>query len=169
MNVILCGMMGSGKTTVSCALAKLLGWERVDTDEVIESRYGKIAGIFEKQGEEYFRELETQVAAELSQKDRLVISTGGGLVLKKKNVELLKGKGTIVYLQASIPTLVKRLSKDKDRPLLKGEEGLEKRLSSLLTARVPIYGSVADYTVDTEDKTPEEIAKEIIGHVQGEK
>lgn len=169
MNVILCGMMGCGKTTVSLALAKRLGWERVDTDELIVSRYGKIADIFAKQGEGYFRGLETQVAAELSQKDRLVISTGGGFVLKEENVKLLKEKGVIVYLQASLSTLVKRLREDVDRPLLQGGEGLEKRLISLLSARAPIYESVADYTVHTDEKTPEEIANEIVGYVQVEK
>ena len=169
MNVILCGMMGSGKTTVSYALAKLLGFERADTDECIVERYGKIADIFERQGEEYFRELETQITEELSQKDRLVISTGGGLVLKEKNVELLKKSGLIVYLRASIPTLVKRLSADKDRPLLKTEEGLEKRLISLMRERAPIYEKAASFTVDVDDKTPEKIANEIIGHVRGEK
>ena len=169
MNVILCGMMGCGKTTVSLVLSKLLGWERVDTDECIVSRYGNISDIFEKQGEGYFREVETQITAELAQKDNLVISTGGGLVLKEKNVQLLQEKGVIVYLRASIPTLVKRLSGDKDRPLLQGEEGLENRLSSLLKTREPIYAQVADCTVATDGKTPEEIAEEILGHVRGEK
>lgn len=169
MNVILCGMMGSGKTTVSYALAKLLGFERVDTDECIVNHYGKIADIFERLGEEYFREVETQITEELSQKDRLVISTGGGLVLREKNVELLKKSGLIVYLCASIPTLVERLSTDKDRPLLKTEEGLEKRLISLMRERAPIYEKAASFTVGVDDKTPEEIANEIMGHVRGEK
>ena len=113
MNLILCGMMGSGKTTVSLALSKLLGWERLDTDERIVDRYGNITDIFEKQGEGYFRELETQICAELSQKDRLVISTGGGLVLRKENVELLKKNGVLVYLRAGIPTLPLILRKSK--------------------------------------------------------
>lgn len=169
MNVILCGMMGSGKTTVSYALAKLLGFKRVDTDECIVNRYGKIADIFARQGEEYFREAETQITEELSQEDRLVISTGGGLVLKEKNVELLRENGVIVYLRASIPTLVERLSKDEDRPLLKTEEGLEKRLIALMKVRGPIYERAASFAVDVDDKTPEEIANEIIGHVRDEK
>ena len=169
MNVILCGMMGSGKTTVSFALAKCLGWERVDTDECIVDRYGKISDIFEKQGEAYFRGLETQISSELAQKDRLVISTGGGLVLKEENVELLKKNGIIVYLRTSIPTLVKRLLGDEDRPLLKGEANLEQRLISLLDVREPIYEKVANYVVDTDGKSPEELALEIQGHVRDEK
>ena len=168
MNLVLCGMMGSGKTTVSLALSKRLGWERVDTDECIASRYGKIADIFEKQGEGHFRVLETKICAELAQKDCLVISTGGGLVLKKENVELLKKKGTIVYLRASIPTLVKRLSADENRPLLQGGD-LEERLTSLLKARSSIYEEVSAFFVDVDDKTPEELAEEIIGHVRDEK
>ena len=168
MNLILCGMMGSGKTTVSLALSKLLGWERLDTDERIASRYGNITDIFEKQGEGYFRELETQICAELSQKDRLVISTGGGLVLRKENVELLKKNGVLVYLRAGIPTLIERLSTDKDRPLLKGED-LKKRLTFLLKERAPIYEEVSAFWVDVDDKTPEEIANEIVGQVRDEK
>ena len=81
----------------------------------------------------------------------------------------MKKSGLIVYLRASIPTLVKRLSADKDRPLLKTEEGLEKRLISLMKIREPIYGKVASFAVDVDDRTPEEIANEIIGHVRGEK
>lgn len=169
MNLILCGMMGSGKTTVSFALAKLLGWERADVDERIVDRYGNISDIFEKQGEAYFREVETQITAELAKGDRLVISAGGGLVLKQENVDLLRKNGVIVYLRASVPTLVKRLSKDKDRPLLKGGESLGKSLASLLNERTPTYERVAAFAVDVDGKTPEEIANEIARHVRDEK
>ena len=168
MNLILCGMMGSGKTTVSVALSNLLGWEHMDTDERIASRYGNITDIFQRQGEEYFRTLETELCAELLQRDELVISTGGGLVLRQENVDLLKKNGVIVYLRATLPTLVKRLSNDKDRPLLQGQD-LEKRLTSLLEERSAIYERTSAFFVDVDNKTPEDIAKEIIGHVRIEK
>ena len=163
MNVILCGMMGSGKTTVSFALAKCLGWERVDTDECIVDRYGKISDIFEYYGEAHFRKLETEVVKELAQKDNLVVSTGGGLVLKNENNAVLKKNGKIVFLRATLETLNKRLIVDGTRPLLQAStESISDRLARLLKERTPIYECVSDYIVDVDNKKVEEIALEIV-------
>ena len=85
MNLILCGMMGAGKTTIGIKIAEITGRRWYDTDELIVDKYGKIADIFEYYGEPHFRKLETEIVKELAQKDGLVISTGGGLVLKKEN------------------------------------------------------------------------------------
>ena len=98
MNLILCGMMGAGKTTVGIKIAETVGLRWYDTDDVIVENHGKISDIFKRYGEEYFRKLETETVAKLSKKDGLVISVGGGLVLKEENVELLKRNGKIVYL-----------------------------------------------------------------------
>ena len=166
MNIVLCGMMGAGKTCVGKMLAKLTGGRFVDTDELIVQKHGAISDIFAKHGESYFRDLETQTAEELSKKDSLIIATGGGFVLRENNVALLKEKGKIVFLQASEETLVKRLLTDTTRPLLKGGE-LSEKIRTLLSARAPIYGKVADYTVSVDNKTVEETAKEIIKTVEG--
>ena len=163
MNLILCGMMGSGKTTVGIKIAELTGRRWYDTDGVIVDRHGKISDIFEYYGEAHFRKLETEIVRELVKKDELIISTGGGLVLKSENNTLLKENGKIVFLRAGLETLSKRLHVDGTRPLLQtSTESIRVRLERLLKERTPVYESVADYIVDVDDKTPEVIAEEII-------
>ena len=163
MNLILCGMMGSGKTTVGIKIAELTGRRWYDTDGVIVDRHGKISDIFEYYGEAHFRKLETEIVRELVKKDDLIISTGGGLVLKSENNTLLKENGKIVFLRAGLETLSKRLHVDGTRPLLQtSTESIRVRLERLLKERTPVYESVADYIVDVDDKTPEVIAEEII-------
>lgn len=162
MNVILCGMMGCGKSTVGESLAERLGRAYCDTDALIVERHGRIADIFEKHGEAYFRHLETETVRELVQRDDLVIATGGGLVLKQENVTLLKGSGKVVFLRAKVETLVKLLQADRERPLLQNANSLRERLENLLKDRAPIYEEAADFIVDVDEKTPEEIAGEII-------
>ena len=163
MNVILCGMMGAGKTTIGIKIAELTGRRWYDTDGLIVDRYGKISDIFEYYGEVHFRKLETQIVKELSEQDGLVISTGGGLVLKNENNALLQSNGKIVFLRASLETLNKRLVVDGTRPLLQAStESISDRLAKLLKERTPIYEHVADYIVDVDGKTPDEIAREIV-------
>lgn len=170
MNLILCGMMGAGKTTVGIKIAETVGLRWYDIDDVIVENHGKISDIFKRYGEEYFRKLETETVAKLSQKDGLVISVGGGLVLKEENVELLKRNGRIVYLRAGLETLERRLSTDSTRPLLQTDgETLRERLTRLLKERAPIYERVADYIVDVDGKTPEKIAAEAVVLIKDEK
>ena len=167
MNIVLCGMMGAGKTTIGIKIAEITGKRWYDTDGVIVDKYGKISYIFEYYGEPHFRKLETEVVKELSQKDELVISTGGGLVLKKENNELLQQNGKIIFLRASLETLAKRLHVDGTRPLLQtSTESIRDRLSRLMQERMPIYEHVADYIVDVDGKTPETIAEEIVALAQ---
>lgn len=166
MNVILCGMMGAGKTTIGIKIAELTGRRWYDTDGLIVDKHGKISDIFEYYGEAHFRRLETEIVRELVQKDDLVISTGGGLVLKKENNALLQENGKIVFLRATLETLAKRLKVDGERPLLQAStENIRDRLARLLKERAPVYEHVADYVVDVDGKTPEEIAKEIVAIV----
>ena len=169
MNLILCGMMGAGKTTIGIKIAEITGRRWYDTDGVIVDKHGKISDIFEYYGEAHFRKLETQVIKELSEMDNLIISTGGGLVLKSENNALLKKNGKIVFLRASHDTLAQRLHVDGTRPLLQtSTESIRDRLSRLMKERMPVYEHVADYTVDVDGKTPEQIAQEIVEMV-GEK
>lgn len=165
MNLILCGMMGSGKTTVGIKIAEITGRRWYDTDELIVSKYGKISDIFEYYGEAHFRALETETVKELAQKDTLVISTGGGVVLKNENCEVLQANGKIVYLRASVETLANRLKTDDSRPLLQTTESISSRLEGLMEQRAPIYERVADCIVDVDGKSPEQIAMEIIATV----
>ncbi len=160
MNIVLCGMMGCGKTTVAAELSRLTGMEQTDTDAEIVKEYGRIADIFEKYGEARFREIETQTVARISSRDNIIIATGGGCVLNSANVEYLKLNGKIFFLQTRAETLVKRVEGDTERPLLAG--GAEKRINELLPARTPKYLTAADYVVDTDGAEPGEIALKII-------
>lgn len=163
MNLVLCGMMGAGKTTIGIKLAELTGLRWYDTDGLIVDKYGKISDIFEYYGEAHFRKLETEIVRQLAKKDDLVISTGGGLVLKEENNLLLKEKGKIVFLRATVETLAKRLNVDGTRPLLQtSTESIRDRLERLMEERMPVYEHVADFIVDVDGKTPEQIAREII-------
>lgn len=168
MNIILCGMMGVGKSSVGMKIAELTGRKWVDTDLVIESRHGRISDIFEYYGEAHFRGLESELVEELAKQDGLVISTGGGLVLRHENNELLKQNGKIFYLKASFESIYARVRADETRPLLGDLDKTAERLEELLSDRLPIYEHVADYTVETDEKTVEETAAEIIALIAGE-
>ena len=159
MNIVLIGMPASGKTTVAAALSKALGLKVLDTDALIVEKHGEINKIFEKFGEEYFRDLESEAVQAVAKNTNAVISTGGGCPLRKENVLALKKTGKIVFLRASVSELILRTEGDGTRPLLKGER--EERLKSLLAVRTPVYEDAADFTVDTDGLTPEEIAKKI--------
>ncbi len=166
MNIVLCGMMGSGKTTVGGALARKTGRACVDTDEYIVARHGKISDIFAERGEAYFRTLETEAVKELSQRDGLVLATGGGLVLKEENVRLLKRNAKIFFLSASCQTLFDRLKEDTSRPLLKDKDKLSETLTRLLSERTPRYLAAADEVVQTDGKSAERIAEEILAKME---
>ena len=161
MNVVLCGMMGVGKSTVGVKVAELMNRLWLDTDTAISDRYGSINDIFEYYGEAHFRSLESELTRELSEKEDLVISTGGGLVLKHENAELLKKKGKIFFLKASLDTLLTRVQGDDTRPLLKNVNTKEK-LEQLILERTHRYEHVADYKIETDGKSAEEVAREIV-------
>lgn len=162
MNVVLCGMMGVGKTSVGIKISELTGRHWFDTDVVITDRHGRISDLFEFYGEAHFRALETDIVRELSGKDNLVISTGGGLVLKPENSEMLKNGGKIFFLRARIDTLLSRVRADDSRPLLREKTKMSERLGELLRERGPVYEHVADYIIDTDGKTVEEVAREVV-------
>ena len=167
MNIVLCGMMGVGKSSVGVRVAERTGRMWYDTDVVISDRHGRISDIFEFYGEAHFRALETEIVRELSARDGLVISTGGGLVLKPENNELLKKNGKIFFLRATFETLLKRVRADETRPLLKNTGKTAETLGKLLKERTPVYEHVADYIIDTDGRTVREIADEIVALADG--
>ena len=148
MNIILCGMMGAGKTTIGVKIAELTGRRWYDTDQMIVDRYGNISDIFEYYGEEYFRRLESDIVKELAKEDNLIISTGGGLVLKRENNELLQANGKIVFLRAALETLIKRLKVSDDRPLLQAVDGrtAEESAAAVIETLKEAYLSGAEKT-----------------------
>ncbi len=159
MNVVLCGMMGCGKTAVAKAYSALYGVKSVDCDAVIVERYGEINAIFKEFGENYFRDIETAVCKEVAKENGIVISLGGGCVLRAQNVEALKKTGRIFYLRTRAETIIERLKGDTSRPLLQG--GLEERVNKILAERAAVYEGAADLIIDTDGLTPEQIAKKI--------
>ncbi|MDF2819642.1 MAG: shikimate dehydrogenase [Clostridiales bacterium] len=165
-NIILVGFMGSGKSTVGRELSSKLQFDFHDTDKIIESmEQMSVADIFEEQGEEAFRNMETELATKLKQNfDRSVIATGGGIVMRSENVQSLKEAGKIVYLKVSKDNVIERLERDKKRPLLQVNDR-EQRIIELLEKRNPIYTNMADHIIDTDNKTVDEIVKEIMTKV----
>jgi len=162
-NIILIGFMGAGKTTLAKWMAKNKNMTFIDTDELIEKQENRpIKEIFAKEGENYFRDLETKTIKELARTAKnSVISVGGGLVLREENVKILRSMGEIVFLETSKHELLKRLSDSKDRPLLQGVD-LSKKIDELMEAREDIYLRAATIKVNTNDRDMERIYKEIV-------
>lgn len=162
--VFLVGPMGAGKTTIGKHLSSELSLPFFDSDREIERRCGAdIAWIFDVEGEAGFRDREHQMLAELC-KEEGVIATGGGIVLREDNRELLAQSGIVVYLNTSVQQQVARTQKDKKRPLLQTDEP-EGVLANLMVQRGRLYQDVASFIVDTDSRNPKVVAKEIADKV----
>ena len=162
-HIVLIGFMGSGKSTMGKLIANKLNCPFVDTDHYIEKKEGRsISEIFTDDGEEYFRNLETEIAKELLfQKEKTVIAMGGGTPLKEENRELLrKADAYVIFLKVTGSQAYERLKEDTQRPLLQVDNPKEK-IESLLTIRNPIYESLADYVLLEEKKTLDDIYYEL--------
>jgi shikimate kinase len=160
-NIFFVGLMGAGKTTIGKLLAKKLKKTFYDTDHEIEKKLGvKVAVIFELEGEEGFRKRETQMIDELSSKKDIILATGGGAVLSEENRALLKERGKVIYLNAKPQHLAKRMTYDKDRPLLQQGNMLE-TLNQLYKDRHPLYLNVASFVVDTGQQKTQTIIHKI--------
>jgi shikimate kinase len=153
-------MPGSGKSATGHILAAELGLHFVDTDDVIVKKEGKqIRDIFEESGEEYFRDLETEALLDVSEQAKQVVATGGGIILKDYNWEIMKKWGKVIYLKTSVDWILKRTSYSDKRPLL-NQQNREKAVRDLYDKREPIYEK-ADFVCTTDNKTPKQVAKEI--------
>lgn len=160
-NVYLVGPMGSGKTAVGRRLATLLGWEFIDSDAEIEKRTGvDIRYIFEKEGEARFRQREREVIAELTALERVVVATGGGVILDPANRERLAKTGTVVYLETTIDTLVRRTKAAKTRPLLMDDDP-QAVLERMMIVRRPLYENAADLRIETTGRQVRAVAADI--------
>lgn len=162
-NIVLTGFMGTGKSTVGRLVAERLGRRFVDTDALIESRHGPIPELFASHGEEHFRVLERELAAELASATGLVVSTGGRTMLDPANQETLGATGVVVCLAASVDELVARLRDEAEhRPLLRDGDPAD-RIAALLAERASGYGRFPQ--VATDGRTPDDVADAVIATV----
>lgn len=158
--------MGTGKSSVGKILERQTGLARFDTDEMISSKFSlSIPEIFSKYGEEKFREAEVEALQSLRGNQSAIIVTGGGIVSKAENIDLLRELGTVVWLDGDYETLRARIDRLGDRPLLQTPDP-PASLSELLEARNPLYRNAADIRVDISQKAPEEIAELILKNIR---
>lgn len=160
-NIVLTGFMGTGKTEVGRELARILGWRVIDVDdEIVKVQNMSINEIFGRLGEPAFRQMETDMIRKVSRSRNVIISTGGGAVMRQENMDILREEGVIISLDAKPETIFRRTSSNSERPLLQVEDPLRK-IRELLELRRPFYQK-ADITIDTEEKTPLLIAEEVL-------
>jgi len=165
-NLALIGYRGSGKTTVARLLARQLGWASIDADREIESSAGStIAALFAERGEEYFRDLETEVVGRLCRLPRTVVALGGGAVIRPENRRAIAEATHVVWLKAPPEVLARRIAADpstpRSRPALTPQGGAEE-IDRLLELRTPWYRACATLEVDTLHKSPEQIVAEVL-------
>ncbi len=162
MNIVLIGYRGTGKSTVAKILGQWLGRKVMSTDSEIVHEAGQtIPQIVEQHGWDHFRKLETQMCQKLQDQTDLIIDTGGGLILKEENVNFLKANSTIFWLTAEIPTIVKRISGDTQRPSLSGTKSFVEEIEDILKERTPKYQAAADQIIPTDQVSPHQIANSI--------
>ncbi len=163
-NIVLIGFMGSGKSTVGRELHHRLGYPLVDMDHVIEHRAGKpITAIFAEDGEEAFRDMETKLLEEMNDPDapRRIISTGGGVVGREANRDLLRHLGYVVWLHAPIAVILDRTARNRERPLLQTDDPAA-RIAALMDVRKPFYQESAHLKVETAGLDCGELATGIL-------
>lgn len=161
-NVFLVGPMGAGKSTIGRQLAQQLHLEFLDTDTEIEQRTGAdIAWVFDVEGEEGFRKREEAIINDLTQRQGIVLATGGGSILSNESRNRLSARGVVVYLETSIDKQFGRTQRDRRRPLLQTDDP-RSTLEALAEIRNPLYEEVADFTIKTDDQSAKVVANKII-------
>ncbi|HCI13568.1 MAG: shikimate kinase [Gallionellales bacterium GWA2_60_142] len=165
-NLILVGMMGSGKTTIGRTLAKHLGKTFVDSDEEIQQRTGvTIPHIFDVEGEVGFRLRETAAIRELMGRDDMVLATGGGAILAEQNRDMLRQNGIVVYLKANVHDLWQRTRHDRNRPLLQTADPRAK-LAELFEQRDPLYQQAADIVVQSSKQSAQALMLHLVDEIE---
>lgn len=165
-NIFLVGLMGSGKTTIGKALAKRLNLRFVDADHEIEARTGaSIPLIFEIEGEASFRQREADAIRDLTAQEGIVLATGGGAVLNEHSRRYLRERGTVIYLKASIASILQRTSHDRNRPLLQTADPKAK-IEELSRQRAPLYQEVAHITIETGRPNVASVVQNILAQLE---
>lgn len=167
-NIVLIGMRGSGKSTIAQILAKELSFQRLELDDLLVLKAkASIPDIVKAHGWDYFRDLESEIVTEVSKSHNAVISTGGGVVLRSVNMEALKKRGTIVYLEASVNTLLRRIGDDANRPSLTNNVTTRaEEIVLILNERQPLYQQWADIVINTDTLSAEETVNQILTSIR---
>ena len=161
-NILLIGFMGAGKSTVADYLKEAYSMEVVEMDQIIAKRQGmSISDIFEKHGEEFFRDLETNLLIEMQSRSNVVSSCGGGVPMRERHVEEVKKNGRVVLRTAEPETILERTKNDHGRPLLEGNKNVP-YIAELMEKRREKYEAAADIIVKTDGRSPQDICEEII-------
>jgi len=166
MNVVLIGYRGTGKSTVGKIVAVRLGRSVVSSDaEIVKGTGQSIPEIVAQHGWDYFRDLESQVCKELAGRDGIVIDTGGGVILRSQNVELLKKTGTLFWLTASVDTIAQRIGRETQRPSLTGTKSFVDEIEDVMRERTPKYQAAADHEIATDGRSIVQIADAILARL----
>lgn len=166
MNVVLIGYRGTGKSTVGKIVAARLGRLLVSTDaEIVKVAGQSISEIVEQHGWEHFRDLESKVCQELARRNGLVIDTGGGAILRSRNVEVLRETGRLFWLTALVSTITERIAHDTERPSITGVKSFVDEIQDVLRERTPKYQAAADYVIETDGKPVTQVADEILARL----
>lgn len=163
MNIVLIGYRGTGKSVVAEILSEDLKMEHIGMDAEIVKKTGlTIPEIVGKYDWKRFRDLETELATQVSLLDNVIIDTGGGVIERPENIEALKKNGLIIWLKASVDVIVKRIESGNDRPALTEGKSFTDEIEEVLENRLPKYSGAARYEIDTDHITPEQVAEKII-------
>ncbi len=162
MNIVLIGYRGTGKSSVAKILAERLKWPLVAMDAEIVKKAGlPVPEIIQKRGWDYFRDVESNICRRVGAKDRTIIDTGGGAVLRKENVDALRQRGRVFWLTAEVSTIMERIKHSKERPSLTQKKSYVDEVEDVLKERLPLYKAACDQIIATDERTLEEIADEI--------
>ena len=166
MNIVIVGLMGVGKSTVGKELSERINSKFYDTDKEIEKETEKsITEIFELSGEKYFRKKEVEILSKVI-KEKAIIATGGGIIENNQNYELLNSHKYVIFLDASVNTILEHLSNDKqNRPLLSKSNNIESTIKHLMNKRVYKYKEVSDIIINVDNKDVDEVVSEILVYI----
>mgnify|MGYP006100922015 FL=1 len=163
MNIVLIGYRGTGKSVVGKRVAEVLGREYVGLDAaIVDLAEQSIPEVVAAHGWDHFRDLESEVVRQASERDNCVLDTGGGAILRDANVAHLKQNGTLIWLQSSVADIVARIGDDNQRPSLTGTKSFTEEVEDVLAERTPKYAAAADHVIDDHGLSIEEVAQKVI-------
>ena len=163
MNIVLIGYRGTGKSTVAKILSARLKWPRFNLDDaIVQDRGMSIPQMVEKHGWEFFRDVEARIVEIASNRDKIIIDAGGGIVVRPKNIERLRQNGVIIWLKARPETIIRRIKDNTNRPSLTGKKSFLEEVQEVLAERTPKYQAAAHVVIDTDNLSPQDVVKKII-------